>query len=117
MHKALTGVTLIVLGVFAVLQSLGMFYSGLELWPAFVVFIGLEILWSSLFDGRHAPSVFGSALGLGIAALGLVKIINNVGFAFSLTLGDLVRVGWPVLLVALGLSILFGRRHHAGTRV
>lgn len=110
MHKYFSGLSLMVLGTLALMQSLGFFYAGLTFWPALVLWIGLEIVWGSLFDHWHGPSLFGTALGLVVAGWGLTQILANAGLMAAVTVGELVRIGWPVLLVALGLSLLFGRR-------
>lgn len=110
-HKQFTGMTLIVLGGLALLQTLNIANFGLSLWPALLVWIGLEIVWGSAFDHWHGPSLFGMALGLFVAGIGVVKMMANAGWAVSLSTGEIVRYGWPVLLVALGLSLLFRRRN------
>ncbi|HWI52579.1 MAG TPA: hypothetical protein VNT01_10615 [Symbiobacteriaceae bacterium] len=111
MHKQFSGLTMMVLGTLALLQVLGVGYFGLAFWPCVVLWIGLEIVWGSLFDNWHGPSVFGAALGLLVAGWGLVQILANTGMPVAMNVGELIRVGWPVLLVALGLSLLFRRRH------
>jgi lia operon protein LiaF len=108
-HKQFSGITLVVLGSLTLLQVLGMYNFGLALWPVILLWLGLEIVWGSLFDHWSHPSVFGTALGLFIASIGLVKILANAGWAVAMTTGDLLRYGWPVLLVALGLGLLFRR--------
>lgn len=110
-HKHLTGLTLIALGTLALLQMLDMYNFGLTLWPALVVWIGLEIVWGSLFDQRHSPFIFGAALGLFVAGLGLVRILANAGLPIALSTSEMLRLGWPSLLIAVGLSLMFGRSH------
>lgn len=109
-HKQFSGLTLITLGSLALLQVLGMYNFGLTLWPAVILWLGLEMVWGSLFNPWHSPSVFGAALGLFVAGLGLVRILMNAGVVDFISTGDMVRIGWPALLVMLGLSLLIGRR-------
>jgi hypothetical protein len=111
-HKQFSGITLVVLGSLTLLQVLGMYNFGLALWPVVLLWLGLEIVWGSLFDHWSHPSVFGTALGLFVAGIGLVKILANAGVAAALSTSDMLRYGWPVLLVALGLGLLFRRRDH-----
>ena len=111
-HKQFSGLTLIVLGTLALLQMTGYYYFGLALWPAILLYVGLEIVWGSLFSPWHGPSLFGAALGLFVGGWGLAQILANVGIVTVVSAGDIVRLGWPVLVVALGLSLLFRRRSH-----
>lgn len=108
-HQRLSGITLILLGSLALAQGLGIFNAGLTLWPAVLLWIGLEIVWSSLFDHGCGPTGFGTLLGLFVAAIGLVDILANAGVPFLFAF-ELSRAFWPLALVALGLSLLFGRR-------
>jgi len=108
-HKHFSGLTLITLGALALLQSLGTYYFGLTFWPAVLVWLGLEMVWGSLFDHWHGPQLFGAALGFFVAGLGLIKILQNAGMDIAMTYGDMLRMGWPVLLVGLGLSLMFRR--------
>lgn len=108
-HKVFSGLTLTVLGTLSLLQGLGVFYFGLTLWPAVLLWLGLEIVWGSLFDHWHGPSIIGTGLGLFLAGIGLTDILGNAGVPF-LTAFELGRVFWPLMLVALGLSLLFRQR-------
>lgn len=111
MHKYFSGITLITLGTLAFLQTLGLYNFGLEFWPAVVTYIGLEMIYGSLFDGRR-PSVIGAAIGLVVGGWGLTKILANLGlWAGAYSMGEWFALTWPFLLVMLGLSLLFGRRH------
>ncbi|HYF95444.1 MAG TPA: hypothetical protein VD969_24805 [Symbiobacteriaceae bacterium] len=58
-HKLFSGLTLIALGALTLLQVLGVSYFGLSLWPAVILWFGLEIVWGSLFESWHSPSLFG----------------------------------------------------------
>jgi hypothetical protein len=109
MHKQFSGLTLTVLGTLALLQVLDVYYFGLALWPAVLLWLGLEIVWGSLLNKWKRPSVVGAALGLFVAGLGLTQILANAGVAAAMTAGELIRFGWPVLLVVVGLSLLFRR--------
>lgn len=109
MHKQFSGLTLTVLGTLALLQALGVYYFGLAFWPAILLWIGLEIFWGSLLGKWHRPSVAGAAVGLLVAGLGLTQILANAGVAAAMSVGDLIRYGWPALLVIFGLTLLFRR--------
>jgi hypothetical protein len=115
MHEKLSGITMVALGTLTLLQVLGVQYFGLALWPAITLWIGLEIVWGSIFDGHlGGGSWFGATLGLVVTAIGLVPILANAGYPIYLTTGEIIRNSWPFLLVGLGVSLLFGRgrRHH-----
>ncbi|HWI62135.1 MAG TPA: hypothetical protein VNT75_09880 [Symbiobacteriaceae bacterium] len=109
MHKKFSGLALMVLGTLALLQVLGIYYFGLTFWPTVVLWIGLEIVFSSLFEDFHGPSIFGAAIGLVTAGWGLVQILSNLGVMAAISIGQMISIGWPILLVALGLSLLFRR--------
>jgi lia operon protein LiaF len=109
MHKQFSGLTLTVLGTLALLQALGIYYFGLTFWPAVLLWLGLEIVWGSLLNKWKRPSVAGAAVGLLVAGLGLTQILANAGVAAAMSVGELIRYGWPALLVVLGLSLLFKR--------
>lgn len=111
MKKHFSGLTLIILGTLVLLQSLGIYNFGLSLFPAFLIWIGLEMVWGSLFNHWHEPSVFGAVLGLGVAGFGLLRVLANLGYLVGFSVSDLVHLGWPLLLVAGGLSLMVGRRH------
>lgn len=111
-HRIFSGLTLMALGTMALLQVMGLYYFGLTFWPTVLVWIGLEITWGSLFDDWHGPQMVGAALGLFVGGFGLLKILENLGLATAMSVGEMARVGWPVLVVALGLSLLFRRPRH-----
>lgn len=99
------GLLLIGLGVLFLLQTLGV-TTGLSFWSVAGVLIGLAIAGDGL--SRHRPDLFTVALGLWIAAMGAFSILSRSGVT-TVTGGDVARHGWPVLIVALGLSMLVGQ--------
>lgn len=109
MHKRFSGLMLTALGTLALLQVLNVSYFGLTFWPTVLLWIGAEIIFSSLFEDFRGPSLFGAAIGLATAGWGLVQILANLGVMTAIGLGEMVKLGWPLLLVALGLSLLFRR--------
>lgn len=115
-HRFFSGITLIGLGALALLQVMGIAYFGLTWWPAVLVWLGLEITWGSLFSRWHGPSLFGAALGLFVGGLGLVRILENLGLTAGISASEMVSIGWPVLIVALGLSLLFNRKRRWNVR-
>lgn len=107
MKKQFLGVTLVVVGVLALLQGLGTYNFGLEFWPVVMVIFGAMLLLSSL--KRLPPKWFGVVLGGFLLAAGGLDIAYNAGL--TLYDGSLITAQfWPVLLIAIGLSVLFGRR-------
>jgi len=107
MKNRLWGFILIVLGVLVLLQVTGLFNLGLSFWPVVLVLLGLLILWGSLSTGF--ASWFLIALGLWVGGIGLVNILSAAGLT-TLTGSDIARYGWPLILVAIGISILIGDR-------
>lgn len=105
MKRQFWGLMLIVFGTLALLQSTGSFYFGLSFWPVVLMIAGLSILWGSF----RSTSWFGLALGLWLTGMGLVDVLHANGLT-ELTRGDVVSSGWPLVLVAIGLSMIFGRR-------
>jgi lia operon protein LiaF len=107
MKRRVWGLILIALGVLALLQGIGVYEFGLAFWPVILVLVGGALVWGSLRPW------FGSwlrlGLGLWLGAIGLFAILSNAGVT-AIAGGDIARYGWPFLLVALGISILFGGR-------
>lgn len=111
MKRQFWGLMLILFGSLALLQVTGPYRFGLSFWPVVLTIVGLWILSSSF---RHT-SWFGLALGLWLTGMGVVDMANAAGYT-TLTRGDVVSNGWPVLLVAIGLSMIFGGRKWVGRR-
>lgn len=108
--QQMTGLVFTALGVMALLQVLNIFYFGLSLWTALVVWLGLEIAAGSIW--AHRVSGFGIVLGLWTSAIGLVEILANAGVQHTLTWRDVAFNWWPVLIVGVGFELLF-----KGTRI
>ncbi|MGE5672506.1 MAG: cell wall-active antibiotics response protein LiaF, partial [Mycobacterium leprae] len=58
---------------------------------------------------------FGLALGIWLGGIGLFDILSNAGVT-TLTGRDFLHSAWPLLLIAVGAKVLFGRtfRWHPG---
>jgi lia operon protein LiaF len=98
------GVVITLVGVLALLQVLGLNF-GLQFWPVVLVLVGLSILLPSI----RKLSWFGMALGAWVGGIGLFDILYAADAApFA---GNVIaKAGWPLLLVAIGVSVLFGRK-------
>ena len=105
MRRSMTGLLLIVIGALFLLQIVGL-AQAISLWAVILLLVGLSIAGSAL--RRRRPDLFSLCLGLWIAAMGLFDILSQAGLSL-VTRGDVARMGWPVLLIALGLSMLLGR--------
>lgn len=107
MKRQLWGSVLVLLGVMALLQGTGQFNFGLAFWPVVGLLGGVAVLISSL----RKLSWLGIILGFWVGAMGLVTILANAGVALPMNLdaGMIARAGWPLLLIAIGLSVVFGR--------
>ncbi len=107
MNSRLWGLILVVLGILVLLQVIEVYNFGLAFWPVVLLLIGFAILWESISRGYHFWFLLG--LGLWVGGIGLFDILFNAGVT-GLSGSDIARYGWPVILVAIGLSILIGNR-------
>ncbi len=96
-QRVLVGVAVIVIGLFSLLDNLGLFDAGLvkPLWP--LVFVAAGLL--RLQQARHSQS--GLLVGAGLVVLGAAWILQNYGF-MHLRLRD----WWPVFLIAGGAMVI-----------
>ncbi len=108
MKKQLWGVIFLALGVLVLLQVLGVYDFGLAFWPTALLLLGLVILTESISFGLVSWITLG--LGLWVGAIGLFGILSNAGVT-EIGGSDVARFGWPLVLVAIGLSILLGDRN------
>lgn len=109
MRKTVFGLALIILGILSFMQVSGMASFGLSFWPVVALLAGISILTKSLFRRFRGVSWFGVAFGSWLTAVGLTNILQNAGM---LSLGgvSIMQMGWPILLVGIGLGIIFGKR-------
>jgi predicted membrane protein len=105
MKRQFWGAVFTILGILVLLETLGIMDLRLEFWPVMVALGGLTILWSSFRNTNW----FGLALGLWVSAIGVFSILDNYEGLVPVTGGDIARGGWPLLLVALGVSMVFGK--------
>jgi lia operon protein LiaF len=111
MKRRLWGLILLALGILILLQLTGVYNLGLSFWPVILLLIGIAILWESIGHGFNSWFLLG--LGLWIGGIGFFGILSGAGVS-SLSGSDIARYGWPLLLVAIGLSILIGDRNWFG---
>jgi len=107
MKRQIWGVILLLLGILVLLQVIEVFNFGLAFWPVVLLLIGVVIIWESLSFGWTSWVLLG--LGLWVGAIGLFSILKNAEIV-AIGGGDIARYGWPLILVAIGLSILLGDR-------
>jgi len=105
MSQRFWGLIIIVVGVFLLLQVTGVYELGLAFWPVVLFLVGIAFLWESI--SRGYISWFWIGLGLWVGGIGLFSILHNAGITV-LTGSDIARYGWPLILVAIGLSVLLG---------
>ncbi|PZD94321.1 cell wall-active antibiotics response protein [Paenibacillus sambharensis] len=93
------------LGVLFLLKQTG-FFPGLELgsligkfWPGILILLGLQ---SIIDERKHGGGWWGSVL----LVLGCYFLARNFGL-IGLSIGDLIRVGWPVILIVVGINMIF----------
>ncbi|HEY3364260.1 MAG TPA: LiaF domain-containing protein [Symbiobacteriaceae bacterium] len=97
------GIVLIILGGLALVQMAG-YNLGLRFWPVLLLVTGAGIMWS----GLRRTSWFSLALGVWLGGIGLFDILNGAGLT-TITGGHIAAAAWPLLLVAVGVGMLFGR--------
>lgn len=106
MTRQFWGVVLTAVGVMALLQMMNVYQFGLAFWPVVLVLVGIGVLWNSF----RRLNWFGLAVGLWAGGIGLFEILANAGVnTGGITGGEILRHGWPLLLVAAGVSMVFGR--------
>lgn len=98
------GLVLISLGAILLIDNI---FPGLgfgKLWPVVIIAWGFAVLISGLFPPFSSSRLFSGAL---IGTIGIILIYNTLAIVpFSFWL-DLIAL-WPVLLIAIGFSILGG---------
>jgi hypothetical protein len=102
---------LIFLGIVFLLNNLniitGNFWDTLvQLWPVLIILLGLDALFRR--DGLVGP-VF-------LIGVGTVILLGNLGY-LALNVWQVIIRLWPLLLVAIGLDIIVGRRSFIGSLV
>lgn len=102
------GAVLIALGIMGFLQASGQYDFGLSFWPVLLTLAGGTMVWGSL-SKSWGPSWVGLGLGLWIGCIGLFTILHDAGVT-EINGGAVARLGWPLLLVGIGASVLMGRR-------
>lgn len=95
---------LIALGVFFLLNNLGLLADNawetlLNFWPLLLVAMGVDSLIKR--EGAAGPAL--------MIGLGIIFQLNNFG-VLSVGVWDLILRLWPLLLVAWGFDLIFGRR-------
>ena len=95
---------LVALGVIFLLRNIGALSGDawdnlLKLWPVLLIAIGLDSLY-------RREGVAGAVFWIG---LGVVFLLTNLG-VFAWNAWDVILNLWPILLIAIGLDILVGRR-------
>lgn len=107
MKRQIWGAILLLLGILVLLQVIGVYNFGLAFWPVVLLLLGVVIIWESLSFGWTSWVLLG--LGLWVGSIGLFSILKNAEI-LAIGGGDIARYGWPLILVAIGLSILLGDR-------
>ncbi len=108
MKKQLWGLIFLALGLLVLLQVLEIYEFGLAFWPTVLLLLGIVILSESISFGLISWITLG--LGLWVGGIGLFGILSNAG-ATDISGSEIARFGWPLILVAIGLSIMLGDRN------
>src|SRR5512140_2756259 len=96
---------LIALGVVLLVQNTGIApqasgYDLLRLWPLLLIVGGLDSFWQG----------HGYVGGMLFIGLGGIFLLNNLGYLPGVSVWDVVLRFWPLLIVAIGLDLIIGRR-------
>ena len=105
MKRQLWGMLFLTLGVLVLLQVAFGIELGLSFWPVLMLFGGASILFWAIGSGFGSWFIFG--IGLWIGSIGLFGILANAGVG-TISGSEIARFGWPILLIAIGLSIMIG---------
>lgn len=108
------GLALVLVGVVLLVQEFGQIPMGLSFWPVVLTLVG-GLMIRDAFQ-RRRPSWFQLALGLWLGGMGLFNILSAAGVT-HITGGDIASKGWPVLLIAGGISAMFSRSIRASWHV
>jgi lia operon protein LiaF len=107
MKRQFWGLIFTAVGIMALLQVMGIQEFGLAFWPVVLAMVGVAILGSSF----RRVSIFGLALGLWVGGIGVADILFNAGVnTAGITGGTIAANGWPIMLVATGVSLFFGKK-------
>lgn len=107
MNRYLAGLLLIILGLLFLLQHMGVL-SGLSVWPAtFLMMAGAMVTYHA-FRGRH-PNWVVLMAGLLLVAAGVTHTLHDAGI-IARNGWDLLRSSWPLMLIAIGFSVLVAPR-------
>ncbi len=69
-----------------------------RLWPVILIVLGFGRFMAKTEDGKHRG-------GLWLIMIGGIFLLNNYHVL-------MLDQSWPLFIVALGLSLMFGRRNH-----
>jgi len=107
------GTILFFIGLFFFLRNYGLveYYYVREVWPIFIIMVGLGFL--ALFLAK--PSDSGVLVPAGILLfIGVISLLNKL-YIIDIELWEIIADYWPVILIVIGLSIILGslkRRQH-----
>lgn len=107
MERRFWGLVLFLIGVAAMLQGIGIYNFGLAFWPVVLLLLGMVLVRLSYIHWSVSWLLLGT--GLWVGGIGLFEILFNAGVT-TLRGADVTRNAWPILLIALGASIMFGSR-------
>lgn len=107
MERRFWGLVLLLIGVAAMLQGIGIYNFGLAFWPVVLLLLGMVLVRFSCIHWSVSWILLGT--GLWVGGIGLLEILFNAGVT-TLRGADVTRNAWPILLIALGASIMFGSR-------
>jgi hypothetical protein len=111
----IAGTWLIGLGViFLVRQAMDLSWT--EVWPLFVILVGVASLVSTVLDWRPGrPALWSFTWPIVWIAVGVLLLLSTTG-QLGTGPGELIAQGWPWLLVALGVWFLVGAVAPGGSK-
>lgn len=111
MIRIFWGVVLIVVGALFALQTFGVLSANLTFWPVIFTIVGMSLVVRGLFPSpfrlRSGPAWLKLSFGVWLAGIGLFDILH-ANEIIALSGRDVWSVGWFVLLIGAGLTLIFG---------
>ena len=100
------GTILFFIGLFFFLRNFGLvdYYYVREIWPIFIIIVGLGFL--ALFIAK--PSDTGVVVPAGIHLfIGIITLLNKL-YLINIELWEVIADYWPVILIVIGAGIILG---------
>jgi len=107
--KIFGGTFLFLLGLLFIMQSYDFIYMRHDIfWPSLLLILGFSFLMLFVFEPKDWGVIIPAIIFIGF---GLFVIFARLGYIFFWDVWDFIGVYWPLILVIIGISILFSKKH------